>query len=218
MNINFPVLKKIRFFENPKMESKSSKMAILYAEITEILYYYDPVGLAAIGAPEDEYESEAVSILHRLRDVEDKTELRLMVHDVFASWFSESSALPNSDTCYREITEDIWEAWQTQIAHSEGRVRKEVNKKSLKEEVNDILYKHDPLILRKFGVPDDEYTSEASDIILHLEHASDVRSLKWSIYEVFLNYFSKESIAPYGDERYQYIAEKIWDLWQKGVE
>jgi len=92
------------------------------------------------------------------------------------------------------------------------------DKETFNEAVSEILYQHDPLTLVKFGVPDDEYTSESKDIILQLQYVTNVRSLKWSIYNIFLKYYSKESIAPYRDERYQRIAEKIWDLWQKVIE
>ncbi len=201
---------------------------MMFEEINEILYYYDPVGLAALYCPEDEYEPEAGSIVNHLRDVKDATELRWMIYEVFASWFDASYILPSSHKHYRYMAEEIWELWQKVIAESEAEAKggaKQAKKKTVKtyketfnEAVSEILYQHDPLTLVKFGVPDDEYSSEAADIILHLQYASDVRSLKWLIYEVFLKYFSKETIAAYGDERYQRIAEKIWDLWQKVIE
>ena len=72
-------------------------------------------------------------------------------------------------------------------------------------------------MLGKFGVSDDKYASEASAIILYLNHVSDLRSLKWLVYEVFVKYFSKESIASAEDECYQCIASEIWDLWQDKI-
>ena len=126
MNSILPVLKKILFIENHKMAKKGTKMVALQAEITEILYYYDPVGLAAAECPEDEYEPEAISILHALRNVKDLTELRWMVYDVFVSWFCEITILPRSDKCYRYIAEDILESWQKVIEESEAEGKNNV--------------------------------------------------------------------------------------------
>jgi len=197
-------------------------------EINEILYYYDPVGLAAIHCPEDEYESEAGTIVYYLKDVTNKTDLRWMIYEVFYWWFNGSGMLPSSHRYYRYMAEEIWELWHEVIAESEAEARgevkkpkderKKITKETFHKSVMEILYEHDPLTIIKFGVPDDEYTSEAADIISHLPNVSDIRSLKWVVYEIFRKYFSTETIAPYGDERYQRITEEVWDLWQESVE
>ena len=95
------------------MAKHGSKMAALKAEVTEILYYYDLVGLAKLYAPEDEYSIEAGSIIYRLKDIEDLTSLRWMVYEVFENWFS--NVPPSSDRRYRYIAEEIWEAWHEMI-------------------------------------------------------------------------------------------------------
>jgi len=202
-------LKMIMSIERYEGAKKGPKMQRLLEEITEILYYYDPVGLAAIYCPEDEYDIEAIAILHRLRHVKDKTELRWMVYDVFVAWFDEDMTLPSSDKCYRQIADEIWDRWHEKM----GVEEEEPVTITLTEAVTEILYKYDPLILVKFGLPDDEYTSEANDIISHLPHVSDAGALKQAIYEVFLNYYPPESIVSYRDERYQQIAEKTWNLY-----
>ena len=92
-----------------------------------------------------------------------------------------------------------------------------IPKETFSEAVSEILYHHDPLNLVKFNVADDEYTDEAVAIILYLQYVSDVRSLKWLVYEVFVKYFSQKRIAPVEDECYQCIAEEILDLWQDKI-
>ena len=84
-------------------------------EITEILYYYDLLGLAALYAPKDEYEVEARAIIVRLHSVTDMRSLRWMVYDVFLFYFSEDSIPPSSDKSYRYIAEELWEVWQEAI-------------------------------------------------------------------------------------------------------
>ena len=90
-------------------------MAVLKAEIIEILYYYDPAGLAKLYVPKDEYSIEAGAIIYGLKDVEDLTSLRWMVYEVFENLFSADSVLPSSDRRYRYIAEEIWEAWHESI-------------------------------------------------------------------------------------------------------
>ena len=83
--------------------------------ITEILYYYDPAGLAALYVPEDEYEPEARAIIKHLKDVRDMRSLGWIVYEVFEDFFAKDMILPSSDKCYRFIAEEIWEVWQEAI-------------------------------------------------------------------------------------------------------
>ena len=75
--------------------------------------------------------------------------------------------------------------------------------------VSEILYYYDVAGLVKDGALEDEYASEASAIIYRLRDVDDLRSLQWSVYDVFVEFLSKESILPAGDERYISIAEII---------
>ena len=93
------------------MLQQRSKMAELKAEITEILYHYDPVRLAKLHAPKDEYAIEAGAIVSRLKDIDDLTSLRWMVYDVCKQYFSGATIPVSSDRRYRYIAEEIWEAW-----------------------------------------------------------------------------------------------------------
>ncbi len=208
------------------MRRKREKMEKMSDEVNEILCYYNPYSLSSVHYRTRQYYPEAGAIVCYLKDVTDKTDLRWLIHKVCNDWSDFGRALPSSHRYYRYMAEEIWELWQEVIEESEAESRGEVKQvkeiKTYKEtfhaSVMEILYEHDPLSIMKFGVPDDEYTAEAADIISHLKNVSDVRSLKWLVYEVFRKYFSTETIASYRDERYQHIAEGVWEYWQKVIE
>jgi len=94
----------------------------------------------------------------------------------------------------------------------------EIHKETFNEAVSEILYHYDPALLGKFDVSEDEYTSEATDIILHLSLVSDTQSLKYLVYEVLVKHFSKETLCSKESECYTGISEEIWGLWQEKVE
>lgn len=90
--------------------------------------------------------------------------------------------------------------------------------KIFNEAITGILYYYDVAGLSKYGVPEDEYTSEASAIIYSLKDVDNLRSLHWAVYDVFVKFLSKESILPAGDECYRSIAEEVWELWQEKIQ
>lgn len=98
----------------------------MFEEITEILYYHDPMRFAAMHCPEDEYDIEAACIVAGLRNVTDLRDMRLMIYDVFVRCFLETSVLPNSDKCYCYIAEEIWDLWQEVIVESEAESKEGV--------------------------------------------------------------------------------------------
>ncbi len=79
----------------------------VHQSLTELLYRHDPIGLAALGAPKDEYEAEAGSIIPRLPEAESKDDVRRIVHEEFVRWFGDEQAGPES--AYDRIAEEIWE-------------------------------------------------------------------------------------------------------------
>lgn len=83
----------------------------LFRDILEILNRHDPIGLVGIGAPDDEYEPEAGTILARLDEARSAGELERIVHEEFVSWFSEEIAGPRSR--YEEAAREVWRAWET---------------------------------------------------------------------------------------------------------
>jgi len=205
---------------------RREKMEKMSDEVNEILCYYNPYSLSSVHYRTRQYYPEAAVIVWHLKDVTDKADLRWLIHEVCNDRFDFGRAFQSSHRHYRYMAEEIWELWHEVIDESEAEARGEVRpakeRKTYKEtfhaSVMEILYEHDPLSIMKFGVPDDEYTAEATDIISHLKNVSDVRSLKWLVYEVFKKYFSPETIASYRDERYQHIAEGVWEYWQKVIE
>jgi hypothetical protein len=80
----------------------------LHRGLTALLYRHDPIGLASAGAPKDEYEPEASTIIPRLKDAKNADDVRRIVHEEFLHWFDgEGTAGPES--AYTAIAHDIWE-------------------------------------------------------------------------------------------------------------
>jgi hypothetical protein len=95
------------------------------------------------------------------------------------------------------------------------------NKKKLKifsTSITEILCYYDPAKLGSFRVPEDEYGSEAEAIIDKLRDVEDMKTLQWAVYDVFEYFFSKEHVLPRWDERYGFIAEEIWEVWQEAIQ
>lgn len=90
--------------------------------------------------------------------------------------------------------------------------------KIFSESITEILCYYDPAKLSSFRVPEDEYVSEAEAIIYKLRDVEDIKTLQWAVYDVFVHFFTKENILPRRDERYQFIAEEIWEVWQKVIQ
>jgi len=47
------------------------------------------------------------------------------------------------------------------------------------------------VVLAKLGVPDNEYNPEARAIISRLKDITDMKSLRWVVYEVFKDFLIK---------------------------
>ena len=76
-------------------------------ELTELLYRHDPVGLAEIGAPEDEYWPEVEGLLPRLNQATSQEVLRQIIHSVFLQKF-EAEETCGPESAYEEIAREIW--------------------------------------------------------------------------------------------------------------
>jgi hypothetical protein len=80
----------------------------LHRGLSELLYRHDPVGLAALGSPKDEYESEVSTIIPKLKGAAGPDDVRRIVHKEFLHWFGdEQTAGPES--AYSAIACEIWE-------------------------------------------------------------------------------------------------------------
>lgn len=79
----------------------------LVSIVSAILYHYDPAGLAKLGVPEDEYDSEAYLILELVQNHSGFSRLVKLIYDVFEHSFSKEHTLEIHDTCYEYIAKQI---------------------------------------------------------------------------------------------------------------
>ncbi|MGA8150148.1 MAG: hypothetical protein WB952_04310 [Terriglobales bacterium] len=90
----------------PKLTSRL-QYRNLHRVLTELFYRHDPIGLAAMGAPEDEYEAEVSTVIPRLKDANGPDDVRRIVYQEFLRWFgTEETAGPESG--YNDLAKDIW--------------------------------------------------------------------------------------------------------------
>ena len=80
--------------------------------IREIINKYDPIGLIAIGSPEDEYDPEVKTIVYQLKDVHTIVQIQDLVHQEFLRWFEEKSIVGERDS-YAEIATEIFNGLNT---------------------------------------------------------------------------------------------------------
>jgi hypothetical protein len=88
--------------------------ADLLEKLTRALYEADPIGLAAIGVPQDEYKPEAGTILSRLPEAAAVEDVQRIVREELIRWFGTSwltwrptQAEDIVDRCARAI----WKIW-----------------------------------------------------------------------------------------------------------
>lgn len=79
----------------------------LIDELTELFFRHDPVGLAEIGAPEDEYWPEAKDLLSRLREAKSPEHLKRIIHLIFLEKF-EAEETCGPESAYEQIAQEIW--------------------------------------------------------------------------------------------------------------
>ena len=76
-------------------------------ELAELFYRHDPVGLAELGAPDDEYLPEVEGLLPRLSEATSQEHLRQIVHSVFLQKF-EAEETCGPESAYEAISQEIW--------------------------------------------------------------------------------------------------------------
>lgn len=81
----------------------------LFDSVAALLFEYDPVGINYDVNPY-EYETEAVTILPRLRGCHSVDDVQRVVHEEFVRWFSGGTA--GSEERYAKPAADIWRLWQ----------------------------------------------------------------------------------------------------------
>jgi hypothetical protein len=85
--------------------------ALLFAAVSKALRESDPMGLIAMGAPSDEYETVVGSMIPRLQSATSVDDVQNIVHEEFAQWFTPVDAGPRDR--YRNIATTIWNAYQS---------------------------------------------------------------------------------------------------------
>jgi hypothetical protein len=85
------------------------KYGELFDSTAALLFRHDPIGINFENNA-DEYETEAGTILPRLRGCGSVNDVRRVVHEEFVRWFDPSTAGPEES--YSTIASDIWQLWQ----------------------------------------------------------------------------------------------------------
>ena len=92
-----------------RRQSLTAVYGSLYSHVSRLLREADPIGLIAIGAPDDEYDPEVSTILPRLRAANAAVDVQRIVHEEFVHWFGADIAGPIAD--YADVAERIWGTW-----------------------------------------------------------------------------------------------------------
>lgn len=87
----------------------------LVSVVSSILYHHDPAGLAKLGVPEDEYDSEAYFILEEMSDKRQTKSSSKLIYDVFEHSFSKVHILEFDDICYQHIAKRIDEIIKNEV-------------------------------------------------------------------------------------------------------
>ena len=81
----------------------------LLERVSKVLFEEDPVGLD-FGDNVDEYDTEASTILPRLRGCRSAADTRTVIHEEFCRWFDVPTA--GSIERYNRASERIWQIWK----------------------------------------------------------------------------------------------------------
>ena len=86
------------------------------AWLENVLCESDPVGLIGLGAPDDEYRSEAETITLRRDEASSRDDVQRTVHEEFVCWFEQQTAGPAGN--YSQIADVLWQRWNGTISTS----------------------------------------------------------------------------------------------------
>ena len=81
---------------------------------------------------------------------------------------------------------------------------------SLVDEVEALLYRHDPVGIGSGDDPD-EYRPEAEGIVARLPDAGSVDDVLTLVHGEFVRWFDEDTTGPV--ERYEDIARDVWAIW-----
>jgi hypothetical protein len=97
-------------------ERLKSQFGQLFTEVEQILFSYDPIGIAYmdddnVADNPDEYASEVGTILPRLATVKSSTDVADIVYEEFMHWFDDVATV-GPKAKYEALSGEIWVAWQ----------------------------------------------------------------------------------------------------------
>ena len=90
-----------------------AEYAELFDSIAALLYRHDPMKIN-FAVNTGEYETEAETILPKLRSCGSADDVLQVVHAEFVRWFNYGIAGPPEH--YKEIAFEIWQLWQGHLA------------------------------------------------------------------------------------------------------
>jgi len=105
----------VNYYEMYTSPEEKKEPQTFHEKISEILYRYDPAGLAELYLPEDEYDSESGAIIRKLSGIGSVGVLKWVVYDVFEDYFGVHGTLIKGHHTYGLIAEEIWDIWQDEI-------------------------------------------------------------------------------------------------------
>ena len=79
-----------------------------FLELRAIINKHDPIGLIAIPAPEDEYDSEVKTIIVQLDSNMTKDQIHDLVYNEFFRWLDDSAGKKEQ---YADLAQDIYNWW-----------------------------------------------------------------------------------------------------------
>ena len=91
----------------------------MFDNIAALLFKHDPLGIN-FEDNTDEYESEARTILPRLRQCHSVEDALRSVHEEFVRWFTPEVAGPQER--YAQIASEIWGLWQAYLAERDKKL------------------------------------------------------------------------------------------------
>jgi hypothetical protein len=111
----------------------------------------------------------------------------------------------------RTSAEIQWERVRGEVrAAQEVRFAQTATRRDLVAAVSAALFRADPIGIN-YETNTDEYDAEAETIVIALPKAAGVDEVRALTHEAFIQWFDEATAGPI--ERYDAVANEIWDLW-----
>jgi hypothetical protein len=92
----------------------------LYADIEEILFRCDPMGISSKGN-KGKYDPEVETILPRLKEAQSESDVYTIIREEFIRWFGVATTGYKGNGSYEEAAKEIWAAWQRFLVSNKER-------------------------------------------------------------------------------------------------